>query len=260
MSPLQDLQRRFQSYLIDGDDSIEQDIVDSDDALAEHRLGVYYNAYRIRLIDCLAVDYAALEKHLGRDAFEQLALDYLRHFPSTRPSVRWFGDRLPEYMRSFYGGDDAEILRELIEYEQAQSFVFDAADAPRLVQFEAVAQIPPEAWPQLGFGFIPARRWLDLYWNVPLIEQAYDEGNEVPAAERSDYPVRWLLWRREMKTYWRSLEVYEAWAIEQAAAGARFGAICEGLLEWVDEPQAALVAAGLMKQWISDGLLLSLEQ
>lgn len=259
MPHLHELQRRFQNYLTNGDDAIRQDIVSSADALAEHRLAVYYNAYRIRLIDCLALDYAALEKRLGRDAFEQLALDYLHRFPSTQPSVRWFGDRLPDYMRNFYCGEDAELLRELVDYEQAQNQVFDAADTARLVQLENIAQVAPEAWPALRFGFIPALRWLDLYWNVPMIEQACDQGGEVPAAERAQYPVRWLLWRQEMKTRWRSLEVHEAWAIEQAAAGADFGAICEGLLEWVDEARVALVAAGLMKQWISDELLLTLE-
>ena len=62
-----------------------------------------------------------------------------------------------------------------------------------------------------------------------------------------------------MKTHWRSLEVHEAWAIEQAGLGADFAEICEGLLEWIDEAQVALVAAGFMKQWISDQLLDRLE-
>jgi hypothetical protein len=259
MTHLHDLQRRFQEYLFSGDESIERDIVSSDEALAEHRLGVYYNAYRIRLIDCLAVDYAALEKHLGREAFEQLALDYLHRFPSTHASVRWFGDRLPEYMRQVYSGEDAELLRELVEYEWTQGFVFDAADGAQAVPIDAVAQIPPESWPNLVFGFIPAMRWLDLHWNVPLIEQAYDHDSEVPPAARSAHPVRWLIWRQEMKTRWRSLDVHEAWALEQAAAGANFAAICEGLLEWVDDAQVALVAAGLMKQWVGDQLLTSLD-
>ena len=87
MSHLHDLQRRFQDYLIDGSNQIEQDIVSTDSALAEHRLGAYYNAYRIRLIDALAVDYSALEMHLGRETFEYMALDYLRQHPSTQPSV-----------------------------------------------------------------------------------------------------------------------------------------------------------------------------
>lgn len=259
MTHLQALQQRFQNYLVSGDDSIEQDIISSEDALAEHRLGVYYNAYRIRLIDCLAVDYAALEQHLGREAFEQLVLEYLRIFPSTHPSVRWFGDRLPIYMREHFSGEQAEFLTELVDYEWTQSFVFDAADSGRTVQIDEIAQIPPESWPALCFKFIPALRWLDLHWNIPAIENAYDTNREPPAAERGETPVRWLLWRQAMKTHWRSLDVHEAWAIEQAATGASFAEICEGLLEWVDETQVALVGAGFMKQWVSDELLISLD-
>ena len=64
MTHLRELQLRFQDYLIGGAEDIEQDIISTADALAEHRLATYYNAYRIRLIDCLAVDYPALEKYL----------------------------------------------------------------------------------------------------------------------------------------------------------------------------------------------------
>ena len=59
-----------------------------------------------------------------------------------------------------------------------------------------------------------------------------------------------------MKIIWRSLDVHEAWAIEQATRGVNFAEICEGLLEWVDEQQVALAAAGFLKQWVSDQLLL----
>ena len=259
MTHLRALQQRFQNYLISDDDSIEQDIISSADALAEHRLGVYYNAYRIRLIDCLAIDYAALEKHVGREAFEQLALDYLRLYPSQHPSVRWFGDRLPAYMREHYRGEDAEFLTELVDYEWTQSFIFDAADSVATVRIDDVALIPPASWPELHFDFVPAMRWLDLHWNIPAIESAYDTNSDLPDFERAELPVRWLLWRQALKTHWRSLEVHEAWAIEQAAAGASFAEICEGLLEWVDESQVALVAAGFMKQWVSDELLISLD-
>lgn len=255
---LHQLQQRFQDYLVGGAEDIEADIISSANALAEHRLGVYYNAYRIRLIDCLAIDYSALEKMLGREAFENLALEYLQHYPSTHPSVRWFGDKLPTYMREVYAGDEAEFLCELVDYEWAQTNVFDAANNPSLVRLEDIANIPADAWPELTFAFIPALRWLDLHWNVAAIENALDNDSDVPAQQRSEYPLRWLLWRNQMKTHWRSLDVHEAWAIEQAGLGANFAAICEGLLEWVDEAQVALVAAGFMKQWVSDRLLISL--
>ena len=258
MSHLRDLQLRFQDYLIGASDAIEHDIISTDNALAEHRLGAYYNAYRIRLIDCLAVDYAALEKHLGREDFEYLALDYLERYPSNNPSVRWFGQHLPAYMEQFYDGDDRAFLHELTRYEWAQTMIFDAADSPRLVALEDMAQVVPEDWPALEFHFKPALQWLDLYWNVPQYENALDDGAEPPQPERAEYPQRWLLWRQEMKTHWRSLDVHEAWALEQARAGANFAEICEGLIEWVDAEQVALIAAGFLKQWISDQLLLSL--
>ena len=256
MSHLRDLQLRFQDYLVSDSDAIEADIISTEDALAEHRLGAYYNAYRIRLIDVLAVDYAALEKIMGREAFEDMALDYLRCYPSQHPSVRWFGQHLPAYLQAHYQGEDAAFLQEMASYEWAQATVFDAADSARLFQLEDMAGIEPEDWPLLGFEFQPAVLWLDLYWNVPQIESALDNDLEAPQREYSDIPQRWLLWRREFKTHWRSLEVHEAWAIEQATAGASFAEICEGLLEWVDAEQVALVAAGFLKQWISDQLLL----
>ena len=259
MTRLRDLQLRFQDYLIDGSEDIEQDIISTEHALAEHRLGTYYNAYRIRLIDCLAVDFSALEKYLGRETFENMALDYLHHYPSSHPSVRWFGENLPRYLRDHYRGDNAEFVQELARYEWAQTTVFDAADSTQLFQLEAMASIPAEAWPELRFSFKPAVIWLDLYWNAPLIEQALDTDAEIPPLKRSNFQQRWLLWRQEMKTHWRSLEVHEAWAIEQAANGANFAEICEGLLEWIDEQQVALVAAGFLKQWVSDQLLASLD-
>lgn len=259
MSHLRDLQLRFQDYLIDGSDDIEQDIISTENALAEHRLGTYYNAYRIRLIDCLAVDYSALEKYIGREAFENLALDYLRHYPSSDPSVRWFGRNLPAYLENVYDGEEADFLQELARYEWAQTMIFDAADCPQPLQLEAMAAVPAEAWPGLTFKFIPALTWLDLHWNVPLIENALDTDTELPSKQRDEIPQRWMLWRRDLKIQWRSLEVHEAWAIEEAAKGANFAAICEGLLEWIDESQVGLVAAGFLKQWIADQMVLNLD-
>jgi hypothetical protein len=255
VSGLRELQRRFQDYLESGASAIEADIVSTEDALAEHRLGAYYNAYRIRLIDALAVDYSGLERYLGREAFEDLILAYLARHPSRHPSIRWFGQYLAGFIEANHDGDDAELLGELARYEWAQACVFDAADSERLVQLEDMGQYPADSWPRLRFAFKPALQWLDLYWNAPQFAAASDNDETLPEAMRGEFPQRWLLWRQQFKIHWRSLEVHEAWALEQATAGANFAEICEGLLEWVDAEQVALVAAGFLKQWISDQLL-----
>ncbi|MFT5502747.1 MAG: hypothetical protein ACI845_003702 [Gammaproteobacteria bacterium] len=258
MSDLRLLQQRFQQYLIGNSDEIESDIVSTADALAKHRLATYYNAYRIRLIDCLATDYSALDKYLGRDAFESLTLDYLKHYPSKHPSVRWFGKYLAEYLKTQFEGDDRELMGEIADYEWAQSLVFDAADESNLFRLEDMAQVQPESWGSITLVFKPAHQWRDLYWNVPAMVSSL-ENDQPTEANRDEDPVRWLLWRQQMTTHWRSLDVHEAWAFEQMLLGANFAVICEGLVEWVDAEQVALAAAGFLKQWITDELVISID-
>lgn len=255
MTRLRELQQRFQGYLISGDEAIEKDIISTSDALAEHRLGAYYNAYRFRLIDILALDYKAIETHLGRELFEELTLDYLRKFPSTKPSVRWFGENFSQYLKTYCERDDHEFLAELAQFEWTRGLVFDADNSPGLFELDAMGQVPPDAWPTLKIQFKPAVKWLDLHWNVCRYAEVIDKNEAPPAPHRDDIPVRWLLWRKNRNPNWRSLEVHEAWAIEAAYHDSNFAEICEGLCEWVSADQVAITAAGFLKQWISDELV-----
>ncbi len=252
---LRQLQQRFQDYLLDQSHDFEQDIISTDDARAEHRLGAYYNAYRIRLIDCLATDFSGLLKELGDEGFEFMALEYLKLYPSEHPSVRWVGKHMVEFLQHS-GQPEAEFFAELANFEWSQGLCFDAADADRLFTLQDMAQIDPAAWPTLKFDFHPSMRWLDLNWNVPPYWVALDKDEELPPKQRGEYPTRWLMWRKELSPNWRSLDVSEAWAIEAAAQGANFAELCEGLLEWIGEDAVAVTAAGFLKQWIVDELLI----
>ena len=258
MIKLRALQQRFQDYLIYDANDIENDIVSTENALAEHRLGAYYNAYRIRLINTLAIDYSAIKKHLGAQAFEDLALDYLGKFPSTHHSIRWFGKNLPEYLDKAYDREDHEFLAELASFEWAQGLVFDANDEAVLFLPEEMIQVPPEAWANLAIQFKPAMQWLDLYWNVCAYSVAIDNSEPLPEPQREETPVRWLLWRKNQNPNWRSLEAHEAWAIEVALQGANFAELCAGLCEWISEDRVAITAAGFLKQWIDDELIVGI--
>lgn len=78
---------------------------------------------------------------------------------------------------------------------------------------------------------------------------------DVPAPEAGEYPKSWLVWRQDLRTYFRSLSVDEAWAVDTAAGGSSFADICEGLCEWIDAQNVAAHAAGLLKRWVADGLV-----
>lgn len=77
----------------------------------------------------------------------------------------------------------------------------------------------------------------------------------VPPPEAGEYPQAWVVWRQDLKNFFRSLSVDEAWALDAVRNGETFATVCEGLCEWIDPQNVALHAAGLMKQWITDSMV-----
>jgi len=255
MNHLRQLQLRFQDYLTDDNQAFFKDIVSTEDALAEHRLAAYYNAYRIRLIDCLENDFKGFYEYLGTSNFELLMLDYLKIYPSTNKSVRWIGQNLPRFIAEQTEMKDWQFLYELCQFEWTQGLTFDASEARQIFKLDDMTTIPAEAWPSIRIQFQPGMRWLDLHWNVTQISIAAEKKQPLPEKNFSEVEIRWLIWRKKFTPNWRSLEVHEAWAIEAALNGANFAELCDGLLEWIDAEHVAITAAGFLKQWIADELV-----
>lgn len=284
MNPLQDLQSDFQSFLRHGDEAMLARVTGTAKVSAQQRLAIYYDAYRLRLLEALDANYPVLHAWIGDEEFEQLGLAYLDAQPSTHFSIRYFGHRLREFLGT-EAYRDRPYLGEMAALEWVLSEAFDAAD-DEIMLIEDMAGIQPSAWPGLRFRFHSSVRRLNLRWNVPIIWKAINRnldvekntdscrgetsatpsaGKEqpadapaiadVPAPRESEYPQSWLIWREALKTYFRSLSVDEAWAVDTARDGGTFAGICEGLCEWIDTQNVAGHAAGLLKRWIADGLV-----
>ena len=132
--------------------------------------------------------------------------------------------------------------------------VFDAADADS-VGVSDLASVAPDAWADLRFELHPSVRRLALSWNAPQIWKAVTDGADVPEVEFSPEPVAWLLWRRDLRTYFRSLQPGEAEALEAAREGQSFGELCGLLCAEFGEEQAPAAAAGFLRDWVESGLL-----
>ena len=68
-STLPDLQARFHRFVVGGDDTFRHDVVDDGRVDVDVRLAVYYDGYRLRLIEALETDFVALKAYLDRDRF-----------------------------------------------------------------------------------------------------------------------------------------------------------------------------------------------
>lgn len=282
MSALTDLQSDFQSFLLNGSERMLNRVTGTAKVSAEQRLAIYYDAYRLRLLEALTSNYPVLHAWIGGEEFENAGIAYLAAHPSRHFSIRWFGDRLPEFLAASETWRDSPFLAEMASLEWALSETFDAENGT-VMSIEDMASIPVDAWPDMRLQFHPAVRRLDLRWNVPVIWKGINEnldvdkntascrsetsatpaaGNarhagahDVPVPQAGEHPQAWLVWRQDLKTWFRSLSVDEAWALDAARRGETFATICEGLCEWIDAQNVALHAARLIKLWITDGIV-----
>jgi len=256
-SELYRLQKSMMSWLIDkNSDAVKPDIVDTGEVnkvSVEQRLAVYGNAYGYRLIDALSENYPAVHTLLGDDDFYKMTYAYMDAYPSQHFSLRYFGHKLEDFLKTYH--QDIPILTEMARFEWALRKGFDAEDCKTLT-IEDLQKIAINQWGDLKFIFHPSVSRLDLEWNTPQLWSAIDENSEPMPAEKHEYPYAWLLWRKELLTYYRSLDVDEAWSLDTALQGGNFSELCEGVCEWIDAEHAPTRVAGFLSQWLQDDLLI----
>ncbi|BCX89010.1 hypothetical protein MIN45_P1380 [Methylomarinovum tepidoasis] len=213
-------------------------------------LAIYQNAYRLRLTEALAVDYPLLRRWLGEAAFTRLARDYLAAYPSRHFSIRRIGRRLPEFLAR--QGEAA--LADFAAFEWALGLAFDCADA-RALRPADLAAVPPQDWPGLRFRFHPSVQLLWQRHAILPLWRALQAGDPPPACPPLETPVPVLIWRRELRQFFRSLTPEEAGALERLRQGEDFAACCEWLARRPAVDDAAHRIASWLQCWLREGLI-----
>ena len=199
---------------------------------------------------------------LGDDLFDQLANDYIKAHPSRYFSLRDFGGHLPRFVSGLVPQhvcyENKHWLFELALFEWTLGQAFDAADVTLCTE-QDMAVIPPEAWPDLTFTVHPSVQRLELEWNIPAMWLALtdDEPGQVTATR--DMASPWLIWREQLVTRFRSMQIDEQRAFDALREGASFNDICEVLVTVMNEDDVPLRAASLLKGWLAQGLLSGIE-
>ena len=211
-----------------------RDLVQGEQPLA--RLHVYANAYFARIHGVLVADYPKLHALLGDDAFRALVVPYLRAYPPRHPSLREAGAHLANAL-------DDRLLADLARLERARVEAFDGPDAEPLTR-EALAALPPDAFPSLPLRLVPTATLVELATNADDVWDAIEHDHEAPA--RADVPRTVVVWRRGITVIHRTLEPDEP--LRVLAAGASFAEVCEG----IGDVERALA---LLLRWLDAGLL-----
>lgn len=253
---LAEMQRAFQDHVLHEARAITAAIQESELFPAAARLGIYATAYALRLNDALAYNYPRLHQLMGADDFTTLARGYLAAHPSAHVSVRWFGHMLAAYLEQQPQYRDKPWLSELARWEWAVAAAFDAADEEPM-SLAAFSEIGAIGWPTLYLRFHSSLRMLHLLTNAALLNQPLaDESEEVTPA-MLDSVQHWLIWRDELKVRYRPMSDAEAGALITMSGerAATFADMCESICECHPAEQVPLIAAGMLKRWLTEGLI-----
>jgi hypothetical protein len=251
---LRELQRAFQARILALEPGIEAQLKDARNADFGARLDAYVRGYRARLVEALGTTYPVLKLTLGDDEFDRQMRRYIDSTPSRNYSVRHYGAGIAEHMAMQDTGGVGQALSELARWEWTLADVFDAPDDAPL-DVATLAAVPPEAWPGVSFTLRATVRRFDSETNIVEWWRAANGLCERPGALAPSPAAQWLLWRRGVKTLFRSLDPVEAAAFAEAHSGATFGVICERLAQYADEADVAFRAASLLRGWIAEELI-----
>jgi len=256
MSTLSLTEAMFQDYVLGGGGRIAAEVAGADDAFRKARLDIYRDAYRLRLVEVLASDYAALKAQCG-EAFDAMAEEYLAAHPSVHRNVRWFGAGLADFLRKHPRHSSQPLLADLAAFEWALGLAFDAPDEAT-VTFDEVAGVSPEHWPDLRFDTHASLQVLKLGTGSVAAWNAFHAGESHASVADAGTAVDWAIWRKALSPYFRSLEKDEAWALAAVRQGSGFGELCAGLCDWVAEADAAPRAARMLRGWVEEGWISAL--
>jgi len=250
-------QEALENYLATGDSTIPPELLaqiqGSNTLPAADGLMIYHNAYRARLLSVMREDFPALHRWLGDESFEQLAVAYISAWPPRHFSLRWLGEKLPEFIRGYIAEPQRSPMLELAKLEWAFTLAFDAPDAVPL-SLDVMSSFSADDWVYLRVFLIPSVCWLKLQHNTVDMWKAAKAEVDIPDAVVLFVPMDCLVWRHELVCQYRTLEPSEASALRLLTDGGSFASMCEYLVSTHGE-QAPLQAATWLQSWISDGLL-----
>jgi hypothetical protein len=254
---LRELQLDLQRHLLGETSTIVERIIDAPPLPAAERLHIYRNAYQVRLIEALDDTYPILHKLLGDEMFLGLGESFVARYPSVYRSIRWYGAELAQFLAETAPYEEQPALSEVALLEWTLSEVFDAADSA-VIGRSALAAVPPASWGELQFEFHPSVRRLQLLWNAVPVWQAMSRDEPPPEPRCADASVPWVLWRRDLQNFFRSMDDAETGALDAALEGSSFAEICEALSEWLPIEEVPLAAANYLAVWADSGIIASL--
>jgi hypothetical protein len=244
---LADLQRDFQSWLVDASE-------DAADRLSVHAaagLAVYQNNYRTQLVNCLKHSFPLLQKWLGEEEFRNAAIAHIEKYPPHAWTLDAYAEDFEQTLRERF--PDNPDIHELAWIELALGEAFVARDAQPLT-LDALATVD---WDNASLRFTPSLRVHVMTTNVEAIWSALCEERTPPESEMLAEAGGLLVWRRQFTSRLREIDGLEYAALAQLQRNGSFADLCEMLVARLGEQDGVAKVGGLLAGWLGSELIVS---
>jgi len=249
---LAELQIDFQRALFDTECKGADWISESAHGLsARDRLDIYYNAYRLRLIDVLLDTFEHTAVYLGDDWFNQLAADYVQSHPSTYKNIGLYGRDFPQFLAERLP-EDLEVS-ELALMDWKLRRAFDGADSSVMTQ-DDLQQLASEG-ASIRLQAVPTLTTCTQHFNTLDIWHAINQDQTPPVVEPLPQPIEILIWRKGHSPHFRSLSRIEAAAIARVCFSDTLDAIGAALEKDFPDVDVATEFGVMLHRWLDDEII-----
>jgi len=248
---LAELQNDFQRALFDTECKGADWISESARGLsARDRLDIYYNAYRLRLIDVLLDTFEHTAIYLGDDWFNQLAADYVQSYPLTYKNIGLYGKNFPGFLAEQLAEDKEVSELALMDWKLRRAF--DGADSAvmTLDDLQHLANVE-------GFRLqpVPTMTTCTQEYNSLEIWNAINQDQTPPVVERLPQPIELLIWRKGHSPHFRSLSIIESAAITYLSSADSLDAIGATLEKDFPGVDVATEFGLMLHRWLDDEII-----
>jgi len=249
---LSELQSDFQRALFDTECKGADWISESARGLsARDRLDVYYNAYRLRLIDVLMDTFEHTAIYLGDDWFNQLAADFVQSHHSTYKNIGLYGREFPDFLAKQLP-DDMEVS-ELALMDWKLRRAFDGADSAVMTQ-DDLQQLASEGT-CIRLQAVPTLTTCTQQFNTLDIWHGINQEETPPTVEQLPEPIELLIWRKGYSPHFRSLSKIESAAIVCVRSGETLDTIGATLEKEFPEADVATEFGVMLHRWLDDEII-----
>ncbi|MEM7247146.1 MAG: DNA-binding domain-containing protein [Acidobacteriota bacterium] len=230
-------------------------------------LVTYSGAYWTRLLEAARELFPVTRATAGDEVFDALVSDYLQAHPPAGTNLTHLGADLAEHLgRTRPRNEDwAELLEELVVFEQAVLEVFDGPgeEERSLLAPEALARFTPESWLAAVLVPVPSLRLLRFRHRVSEHWLRVRAGGEATPTEEHLAPSEeYLTLTRQDYRVRRQVLPAASWPVLSALVDGRSVGDALSELRFDDHPELDLETAvgEWFRSWCAAGFFLDVSE